>query len=380
MRILAIETSCDDTSIALVEASSLSVYKKSNGVPSFTVIEQIISSQTHIHRHWGGVVPNLAKREHLKNLPKIWKRIVNLVGRKKGSGHRRLVKALRIDTIVVTVGPGLEPALWTGIEFAKKLGEELDIPIVGANHLEGHLYSFLLPQKTVSTKREARSTKKEIGFEFPVIALLVSGGHTMLLLMNNLLHWEKLGETRDDAVGEAFDKVARMLELPYPGGPEIEKIARTGNPKAINFPRPMMKEKNFDFSFSGLKTAVLYYIKEHVNVGKVMKRENASSTVLQVKDVAASFQAAAIDVLSTKTLRAVREYGARSVALCGGVAANLALRTAIADVAAKAGAQFYVPAFEYSTDNAAMIAVGAYMHLLRKKKKLPLVADGTMSL
>ena len=348
MRILAIETSCDDTSIALVEAPDIKKFKKNRkALPGFLVHEQIISSQTAIHRHWGGVVPNLAKREHIKNLPKIWRQI------KKNN------KA-EADLIAVTIGPGLEPALWAGIEFAKKLSKKLNIPLVGANHLEGHLYSFLLQGEAIH-------------FEFPAIVLLVSGGHTMLLLMQNMTHWEKLGETRDDAVGEAFDKVARMLALPYPGGPEIEKLVLSLPKKSrcgtINFPRPMMQTKDYDFSFSGLKTAVLYYI-------KLLKVESDELKA----DVAASFQAAAIDVLAQKTLRAVRGTGAKSIVLCGGVAANKALREELQGIAEKTSAQFFAPAFEYNTDNAAMIGVAAYMQLLKKKKKLPIEADGNLSL
>ncbi|MFH1347016.1 MAG: tRNA (adenosine(37)-N6)-threonylcarbamoyltransferase complex transferase subunit TsaD [Spirochaetota bacterium] len=367
MRILAIETSCDETAIALVEAEG--------GIksPKFKVLKNLITSQVKIHRPFGGVVPNLAKREHLKNLPILFKQIQNTK-----------YKIQDIDLIAVTVGPGLEPALWTGINFAESLYKEFQASsfkfqakLVGANHLSGHLYSFLLGQKTSNSKHEARNSKqKKFGFRnsdfvFPAIALLVSGGHTILLLMKDLTHYKKLGETRDDAVGECFDKMARLLELPYPGGPEIEKLAKLGNPKAVDFPRPMLNQKNYDFSFSGLKTSVLYFL-----------RDKGNATCKKV-DVAASFQAAAFDVLIKKTLRAVEEFGAKSVMISGGVAANHSLRNAFRSALKlktwnlKLKPQLLVTKFP--TDNAAMIAAGAYVDFLNKKK-YKMVANGNLSL
>jgi N6-L-threonylcarbamoyladenine synthase len=341
MKILAIETSCDETSVALVEASG--GLRK----PRFKVLKNIVSSQIAIHRPFGGVVPNLAKREHQKNLPKIF--------------HKLLTSNFQpqdIDLIAVTVGPGLEPALWVGIEFAKSLAAELKKPLIGVNHMEGHLYSNVL---------------ENIGIDFPAVALVVSGGHTILLHMTSLTKWKKLGETRDDAAGEAFDKVARILGLPYPGGPEIQKIATKGNPKAIAFPRPMLKDKNYEFSFSGLKTAVLYYLRDNPKSSKA--------------NIAASFQQAVVDVLVGKTVRAAEEYGAKSVLLSGGVAANVALRKALADSCGRirvagakgGGALFVCPDFEFNTDNAAMIAAAAYIQHLRKKH-LPLRADSNLNL
>lgn len=344
MRILSIETSCDETSLALVEA------KGGLKNPQFRVLENIISSQIKIHRPFGGVVPNLAKREHIKNLPKILKAL--------GKKHKELVK--KIDAIAVTVGPGLEPALWAGIEFAKNLAAEIKKPLIGANHMEGHLYSFLLPPKTAISKSKSLISKL-----FPAVALVVSGGHTILLKMDSLTKWKKLGETRDDAAGEAFDKVARLLGLPYPGGPEIQKIAKKGNPKAVNFPRPMLKDDNYEFSFSGLKTSALYYV-----------RDNPKTSVA---DVAASVQQAIVDVLVGKTIRAAREFGAESVLLCGGVSANRALRDAFKIENLKFKIDFHVPDFEYNTDNAAMIAAAAYVQHL-KKKKLSLEANSNLGL
>lgn len=343
MKILAIETSCDETSIALVEASGGFTN------PKFKILENLVSSQIKIHAPYGGVVPNLAKREHLRNLPILWRQIA----KRKG----------QIDLIAVTVGPGLEPALWTGINFAEDLYNQLKIEnsklkISGVSHLDGHLYSFLLPQKT------SRFTNLKLKNLFPAVALIISGGHTILLLMKNLKAYKVLGETRDDAVGECFDKAARLLGLPYPGGPEIEKIARQVNPQAINFPKPMIDQKNYDFSFSGLKTAVLYYLRDNNSAKK--------------EDVAASFQKAAFDVLIKKTLRASQEFKAKSVIVSGGVIANKELRRRLKkEIKTGNNLQLLLPSLEFSTDNAAMIAAGAYMESLLKKK-LKLEANGNL--
>ena len=334
MKILAIETSCDETALAIVGASG-GINPSTGSGPKFKILENLVASQIKIHRPFGGVVPNLAKREHIKNLPILLKKL---------GGERKVRKA---DIIAVTVGPGLEPALWTGITFAKELAKKYKKPLIGANHLEGHLYSFLIPQKG----RRAVNFKKL----FPAVSLIVSGGHTVLLLMRSLENWDTLGETRDDAAGEAFDKVARMLDLPYPGGPEIEKLALRGNREAINFPRPMIYDKNYEFSFSGIKTSVLYYLRDN------LKTEKA--------DVAASFEQAVIDVLIAKTIRAAKEFSAKSVTLSGGVAANKLLRKTLKKESKKIGAKFFVPDFKYNLDNAAMIAVAGYMTHLRRSAK-----------
>jgi len=430
--ILAIETSCDETGIALVEASG--------GLqrPRFAVLKNLISSQIKTHRPFGGVVPNLAKREHAKNLPLLFRKILGiskseslqLAMRRKFTkmnflGVNQLMKRSfiiskqsrnlkfqisKIDLIAVTVGPGLEPALWAGITFAQDLYKKLKIEnpklnLIGANHLEGHLYSFLLSQKRAISKSESLNSKKNLRkrnleirnsrLEFPAVSLLASGGHTILLVMESLVKWKKLGETRDDAVGEAFDKVARMLGLsPYPGGPEIEKLAQRGNPTAILFPRPMLNQKNYDFSFSGLKTSVFYHLRDNAilktrihsnnpNTNEVKKNfvsfgRNSGISGRWRADIAASFQQAAIDVLVSKTMRAAREFNARSIILCGGVAANKALRQKLKTESSKLNACFLVPDSEYNTDNAAMIAAAGYFAFL-KKKKLPLVANGDLS-
>ncbi len=343
MLILAIETSCDETALALIEASG------GLRAPKFRVLKSIISSQIAIHRPWGGVIPNLAKREHIKNLPIVFKEL-------QVASYK-----LQVDLLAVTVGPGLEPALWTGVEFAKDLKKNVfpKTPLIGANHLEGHLYSFLLSQKTANSKFEIRNSKL-----FPAVALIVSGGHTILLRVDSLTKWKKLGETRDDAVGEAFDKAAKMMNLPYPGGPEIQKLAAQGNPEAINFPRPMIHDNSpageYDFSFSGLKTSVLYYIRDHKLI---------TNDLQQKADIAASFQAAAIDVLSAKTERAAKKFRAKSIILAGGVAANKSLRDRLSVISDKLGINYLVPPMDFNTDNAVMIAAAAYIQHLRKKNR-----------
>ncbi|MDP3991655.1 MAG: tRNA (adenosine(37)-N6)-threonylcarbamoyltransferase complex transferase subunit TsaD, partial [Candidatus Colwellbacteria bacterium] len=275
-----------------------------------------------------------AKREHIKNLPLVLGQVLG----KERSAKRKMEK---IDVIAVTVGPGLEPALWTGINFAKDLAKKYKKPLLGTNHLEGHLYSFLLSKKAV----------------YPAIVLIVSGGHTILIYQKNIITWKKIGETRDDAAGEAFDKVARMLNLPYPGGALIEKLA-LGVPKGwqdtIEFPRPMIHQKNYDFSFSGLKTAVLYYLRDKKKARK--------------RDVAASFQQAIIDVLTAKTIRAAREYKVKSIILAGGVASNNALRKRLQSESRKNELTFLAAEKKYQTDNAAMIAAAAYINYLKSKR------------
>ena len=341
MRILAIETSCDETSIAVVDVAG------TKNAPRFRILANLISSQVKLHRPFGGVVPMLAKREHEKNLPLLLKELDTKV------------PLASIDTVAVTVGPGLEPALWAGIEFAKKLSKKLKKPLRGANHLEGHLYSFLLPPRLPTGKAGTRRTKV-----FPAVALIVSGGHTILLSLSSLTKRAKLGETRDDAAGEAFDKVARMLALPYPGGPEVEKLARKGNKGAIPFPRPMLGQgrvKNFDFSFSGLKTAVLYRLRDHAD---------------NKADVAASFQEAVVDVLVRKTIAAAKREGARAVLLSGGVAANKALRARLKAAATKENMAFFAPEGVLNTDNAAMIAAAAAL----SPRRYRLIAHGNLGI
>lgn len=340
--ILAIETSCDETALALLEARGTSK------LPAFRVIRELIASQIAVHRPFGGVVPNLAKREHQRNLPVLFDEMFPAP-----------YSMENVDLIAVTSGPGLEPALWTGINFAEQLGEAYGKPVLGTNHLEGHLWSFLLPRKGM------HMTQKKLASFFPAVALIVSGGHTILLLVKDLTHWKRIGETRDDAVGEAFDKVARLLDLPYPGGPEISKLGERGDREAIFFPQPMVHAKNYDFSFSGLKTSVLYYLKDHPRARKA--------------DVAASFEYAAVSVLAEKTMRAAQEFEAHSILLSGGVAANLFLRETMKQWVKKARIPLLVSEAKYNTDNAAMIGVAAYINTLRRKK-YRLEANGSLGI
>lgn len=373
MRILAIETSCDETGISLVE-----IEEDKRGEPKIKVLQELVSSQIKIHAPFGGVVPSLAKREHQKNLPILLEKILYTesdVKSKKSTSFISNSVIQSIDLIAVTVGPGLEPALWTGIEFAKEIAKEWEKPLVGVNHLHGHMYSFLLSPaaKKISTK--------DI---FPAIMLLVSGGHTTLALMKNLHEYKKLGETLDDAVGESFDKVARLLDLPYPGGPQIEKLATEGNPEAIAFPSPMLQKQNFQFSYSGLKTAVLYYVRG-MNGGKdpwsIERKNKKNLSRKNLADIAASFQRAAFLPLVKKTMRAVKEYQARTIMIGGGVAANKELGRMLKSEIKKQKTKVSVitPPIAYCMDNATMIALAAYMRR-QKKKKYPLRAKGTLDI
>lgn len=371
MKILAIETSCDETALALVTAAG--GLKK----PAFKISAEIIASQIAVHRPFGGVVPNLAKREHLKNLPILYGQIFE-------NSKSEIQSLKKNDLIAVTVGPGLEPALWTGINFAQELGQKLNLLVVGVNHLEGHIYSNWLNHKSQTTNYKSQIIR------FPAICLIVSGGHTILLLMTAIDRWKKLGETRDDAVGEAFDKVAKMLDLPYPGGPEVERLARSVSKDYISFPRPMFNEKNYDFSFSGLKTAVLYYIRDRqkdfsstqfLSDQTKIDKTNDKKIGLEKEKICFSFQWAAIEVLTAKTLRAAEEFKAESILLCGGVAANQVLQETFRSKIKERGLKinFHVPALKYNTDNAVMIAAAAYFNSF-SEKKYALEAQGNLSL
>lgn len=355
MNIFAIETSCDETGLAFVKAGG------GLSAPKFKVLKETLASQIETHRPWGGVVPGLAKREHEKNLPVLFEKILKNETYSPAGG-------LKPDVIAVTVGPGLEPCLWSGINFAEEIHKKHfpKAKLVGINHLEGHLYSFLLDPKT---HPPAGGLKPNISELFPAVALLVSGGHTMLIVMESMTKWKKLGETRDDAAGEAFDKAARMLNLPYPGGPEIEKLAKNGYSDAVEFPRPMMYTKDYDFSFSGLKTAVLYYLRDQA--------DEANQT--NKADVAASFQKAAFEPLVTKTKRAVREFGAQSIFLSGGVAANKELQAQLKAVSRELKTDFYTAPVKYNTDNGVMIAVAAYI-TIEKRGMLDITAQANLGL
>ncbi len=312
MRILAIESSCDETAVAVLVGDGEKV----------TLESSLVRSQIDIHEEYGGVVPEVAAREHLEMIMPMLRRLVP----SDGEG---------IDAIAVTAGPGLAPALRVGVETAKALATFWNKPLVPVCHLEGHIYAAWLSGAPV----------------FPALALIVSGGHTELVLMKGHGDFGRLGETIDDAAGEAFDKVAKMLGLGYPGGPKVDLLAKNGDKTAFNFPRAMLDPKKLDFSFSGLKTSVLYTLREHEN-------ELADETFRA--NIAASFEEAVVDVLVKKTRQALERTGAKSVILAGGVAANKTLRNRLSELSTETGVPLFLPDFKYSLDNAAMIAVVGY--------------------
>ncbi len=327
MRILAIESSCDETAAAVAEGRG----------NRLAIVSNVVSSQIALHKKYGGVVPEIAAREHVLNiLPVIEEALLK-------AGLKRKTAPQKIDAIVVTTGPGLITSLMVGIETAKTLAYAWNIPIVSVNHIEGHLYSNFI---NASPK-------------LPAVILTVSGGHTQLVLMKNHLTYKTIGETRDDAAGEAFDKAAQLLGLGYPGGKSISleaaKFSKTGKTTDIKLPRPMLHDPNFDFSFSGLKTALLYTIQKDKNYKK------------KISEYCYAFEQAVIDVLVAKTLRAAKQYKVKSVMLAGGVAANTALRARLNDEVTKLKLSFCMPEMSYTTDNAAMIAAAGYFKAKAKK-------------
>jgi len=314
MKILGIESSCDETAASVVE----------DGI---NILSSVVSSQVDVHHPYGGVVPELASRKHIEMIvPVVCESL-----RKAG------IDETQVDAVAVTQGPGLVGALLVGFCFAKAYAFASDIPWTGVDHLKGHINSVFL---------ESPSPK------FPFIALLASGGHTGIYHVTSHLHAECMGRTRDDAAGEAFDKVAKMLGLGYPGGMVISELAEKGEPRAIKFPRPFLDKSEFDFSFSGLKSAVNRYIQTH--------RETYQD---QIADIAAAFQESVVDVLVYKVMRAAMEKNCRHVALVGGVAANQRLRDQIRESAKREGITVFTPSIELCGDNAAMIAATGYYYL-----------------
>lgn len=336
VRILGIETSCDETAVAVVlgeqRGSRLTLVAETN----------LVSTQIPTHRKHGGVVPEVAAREHATRLPLLLKRLA-------GTPAKRRALEESIDAIAVTTGPGLVTCLATGTEVARTIASAWRKPLVPIHHLEGHIYANLLSRHTNAP-----------AFLFPVLVLVVSGAHTELVLMKRHLNYQLLGSTRDDAVGEAFDKSAKLLGLPYPGGPELSKLALSGKRDAVAFPRAMLKHDNFDFSFAGLKTAVALEVERH--------RTSPA-------DVAASFEQAAVDTLIEKTVRAVARYAPKTVALAGGVAANLPLRQALRETIPDRFPNVSVlePDLQFTTDNAAMIAAAGAVRVLTKKVRSRIV-------
>jgi N6-L-threonylcarbamoyladenine synthase len=322
VRILGIETSCDETAAAVVENGRL-------------ILSSVVASQVDLHAQFGGIFPEVASREHIRTIYPIIEQALQ-------QAHMTLKD---VDAIAITRGPGLPGSLVVGMNAAKGLSLGSGLPLIGISHLEGHLYSAWLHKPETQTPREPK---------FPLIALIVSGGHTELVVMTDHLKYQHLGATLDDAAGEAFDKVARLLSLEYPGGPSIQKASEGGNPSAFNFPRAWL-EDTWDFSFSGLKTAVL----------REVRQMEGAVTSLPVADLAASFQAAVVDVLVTKTIRAAKKFEAKDILVAGGVSANRALRHSIQ---IRATCPVHIPPIWLCTDNAAMTAGAAYYRFIRGQR------------
>lgn len=319
LKILAIETSCDETSVAVVEDGR-------------NVLSNVISSQISTHRVFGGVVPEIASRMHLESINHIIKASLEDAG----------LNFSDINVVACTKGPGLIGALLVGISSAKALSLALDIPLVGVNHMEGHICANYLAHKDL---------------EPPFGGLVVSGGHTYLVNIKDYNDIEIIGRTKDDAAGECFDKIARALGLPYPGGPEIDKRAKFGNKNAIDFPRPLIDDNSYDFSYSGLKTAVLNYLNQ----------KNQKNEEIDINDVAASFQEAVLDVLVTKSIRMIKEYNMKKFIISGGVAANTSLKEKLQKECDKLGVELFYPTNIFCTDNAAMIGSAAYYNYINGK-------------
>ncbi len=334
MYILGIETSCDETSASVVVDGK--------------VLSNIISSQL-IHQKYGGVVPELASRAHQRLIVPVVNEALDIAG----------IDKEQLGGVAVTYGPGLMGALLVGLSFAKGLAYGLKIPFVGINHMEAHMYSNFIDDPKP---------------DYPFVCLTVSGGHTQLIYVEKELQHQLLGETLDDAAGEAYDKVAKMLGLGFPGGPIIDKLAKEGNPNFIKFPRTFLEPDSYDFSFSGIKTAVLYWLRDHglLNpndhsllspVAGGQATHSTSRVIDHLQDICASFQASVVDVLVEKTLRVVKNMKVRNVAIAGGVSANSELRLRLQACADEHGFRLFIPKFQYCTDNGAMIAQLGWMKI-----------------
>ena len=326
MKILAIETSCDETSAAVVE----------NGKK---VLSSVVASQVEFHKKYGGIVPEVASRKHIE--------VIAAVVRQALDKAKTPLK--KIDAVAATYGPGLVGSLIVGLNYAKALAYAINKPFIPVNHIEGHIYANFLISR----------------LHFPFLCLVVSGGHTQLVLVKGHGKYETLGRTRDDAAGEAFDKVARFLGIGYPGGPIIDKMSKKGNPKAVKFPRAMIND-GYDFSFSGLKTAVVNHVKKN-------------GAPKELNDIVASFQQAAVDILVEKTIRAAKDKKVKWIALAGGVSANSRLREDLKNRAEEEGFKVSIPPLDLCTDNAAMIgSVGYYLIKKSKKSNLDIEAASTL--
>jgi N6-L-threonylcarbamoyladenine synthase len=400
MIILGIETSCDETALSLIEANG------DISQPIFNILGSSLHSQIEIHAQYGGVFPTMAKREHVKNIIPVFDSLLKKTDFKKTFQKSKIfsqelenqikdifqketglaenfleyiseIEKPNIEMIAVTNGPGLEPALWVGINFAKALSSIWNIPLLPVNHMEGHILSVL--SKTRSQNQKSKNNIDTTIINFPAIALLISGGHTEIVLVKSFGEYEIIGKTRDDAVGEAFDKVARLLELPYPGGPEISKLVaqfeleKHTNLIEIKLPRPMITNQDLDFSFSGLKTAVLYLIKK-------LKEEGKYNSVVQ-QQIAQEFQEAVIDVLFSKVNKAIFKYKPKSLIIGGGVIANKKLREKFLTLNDK-NFKVLIPEMNLTTDNAVMIAFAGFISQFKKQAEInPLIiAQGNLEL
>jgi N6-L-threonylcarbamoyladenine synthase len=403
MLILSIETSCDETAVSLIQASTSGKFK---------VLGNELFSQAKLHEEFGGVFPNLARREHQKNLTPLFLKVLNSLNSKPQTiNHKQSLniqkklktkaqkleailhrepellqdfeqhifklKKPKIDRIAVTVGPGLEPALWVGVSFAKALGALWDIPVVPVNHMRGHALSVLINGKEKSKFQISNFNGNKI--QFPALALLISGGHTELVLMKSYTSYKVVGQTLDDAAGEAYDKVARILGLPYPGGPEIAKLAEQFRNKSqiknnnlqIKLPRPMIHTKDLNFSFSGLKTAVLYLV-----------RDLLKSDILNLKsvrsEIAHEFEESVKDVLVHKTRKALEQYKIKTLIVGGGVSANTYIKEHLKNLAEEKEVAYLPSSKELATDNAVMIAVAGFFAKPKPISKIK--AEGNLSI
>ena len=385
MIILGIETSCDETAICIIETD------ESSKLPKIKILGNQLYSQIALHAQYGGVFPMMAKREHTKNLLPLLKKCleeakISKIKNQKSKIDEEKIKEIlsreetlyeqftelfnlekpQIDAIAVTKGPGLEPALWVGVSFAKALSELWNIPIIPTNHMEGHIVVAPL-EKTAEKEYLLKNIPP------PSIALLISGGHTQLVLMKSDSDYEIVGNTKDDAIGEAFDKVARLLGLPYPGGPQISKLADIArknaeqtqtnaekNKSPYHLPRPMLHSGDLNFSFSGIKTAVLYLVRD------ILQRQSASDQHLSAnvqEEIAREFEDAVVEVIIKKTRQAVEKYNATSIIIGGGVSANKKIREDFKKLSEELNIEFMVPEFSASTDNAFMIALAGYLNI-----------------
>lgn len=317
---MGIETSCDETAAAIVEDG-----KK--------ILSNIVASQISIHQKYGGVVPEIASRKHMEDIIPVIDKALDESGK----------KITDLSAIAVTYGPGLIGSLLVGLSVAKAMAYAKNIPLIGVNHLEAHIYANFLEHNDIKP---------------PFICLIVSGGHTSLVYIRHFGEYKLLGQTKDDAAGEVFDKIAKFLNLGYPGGPIIEKLAKEGDPSSIQFPRPILNDKSYDFSFSGLKTAVIYHIKK-------LDKGNKN---IPVSDILASFQQAVTDVLVGKTIKAALKFKTKQIILAGGVAANSSLRREIKEKADLLNIKVFYPSISLCTDNAAMVASAGYYKFKENKK------------